>query len=118
MITIGENLKLDRFDVREFDASVIKLVSQSKELKTVVTSEITKVELIGVKNNSGYSGTMEWGMKNPTFLLPTNFCYAIINWFKRQEDDVYYKITMAGEDQFVVFSSKKIYKEICSLIKH
>ncbi|BHH84935.1 hypothetical protein [Desulforhopalus sp. 52FAK] len=117
MITIGENLKFTRFDVMEFDSSEIKLVSQSNELKTVATSEVTKVELIGVKNNSGYSGTMEWGMKNPTFLLPTNFCYTILNWFKRQEDDVYYKMTMVGEEPFVVHSSKKIYKEICSIIK-
>jgi len=117
MITIGEHLRLDRFEVTHYDNSVLELQSVTNEVKRVAFEYIVKVELIGVKNNSGYSGTMEWGMKNPTFILPTNFWFAILNWFKRQDDDVYYKMTMAGKEQFVVYSSKKRYKEICNLIK-
>ena len=117
MIEIGENLKFDRFEVKKFDENEIKLTSTSNAIKTVHVCDILRIELTGIKNSSGYCGTMEWGMGNPTFILPINFWYNIINWFKRQDDLVYYKVTVVEGDQFVVFSDKKIYKEISRILK-
>ncbi len=111
MVTIGENLKLERYTVLALDDDIVR-IKTSVGPKAVSLSDITEIELIGIKNNSGYSGTMEWWMKNPTFLLPTHLWFSILNWFKRQEDDVYFKMVLHNSEQFVVFSSKKMYKQI------
>lgn len=111
MVIIGENLKLQRYSVTVLGEDSLRLNSGAG-FKTVPLSDIVEIELIGIKNNSGYSGTMEWGMKNPTFILPINFWFSILNWFKRQEDDIYFKMVLHNSEQFVVFSSKKLYKQI------
>lgn len=113
MVTIGENLNLPRYEVEAYQKEELLLKSRSHSSMKIALHEITTVEIIGVKNNSGYSGTMEWGMKNPTFILPTNFWFAILNWFKRQRDDlVYFKVTMKDNRQLVASSNKSTFKTI------
>lgn len=112
MITIGENLKLERFEVKGYDETEIHLINVTSGSRTLALVEILKVELLGIKNNSGYSGTMEWGMTNPTFILPVNLWNIILNWFKRQNDELYCKVTIAAGEQFVLCCSRKLYKEI------
>lgn len=116
MVMIGENLRLERCTVTAIDDDTLRLKTSNSGFKVVALSDIAEIELIGIKNNSGYSGTMEWGMKNPTFLLPTNLWFSVLNWFKRQEDDVYFKVALNNSEQFVVFSSKKFYKQIKSRV--
>lgn len=108
MIEIGENLKFERFEVKDIDNTGIILSDKSNRIKTVPFTDILNFELTGIKNNSGFCGTMEWSMSNPTFLLPANFWYNILSWFKRQDDTAYYKITASDGSQFIAYSSNKL----------
>ena len=117
MVTIGENLDLQRYELKGFDGRELQLHSPGYQHRKIAINDVEKVELVGIKNNSGYSGTMEWGMKNPTFLLPTNFWFAILNWFKRSGDDLYFfKVSLKSGEQVIACSGKKFYKEILSCV--
>lgn len=109
MIEIGANLKYEKRIFQELDGSVLKLEDAAGQIHQCDLSEIDAIEIVGIKSNSGYCGTMEWGMKNPTFILPTNFFYNIINAFKRKRDPVHLKVTKKDGDEFIVIGNKNLY---------
>ena len=105
MITIGENLKYERNEVVEVDNSAITLQGALNKTKQILISEIKTLELTGIKNNSGVSGTMEWGMRNPTFILPTTIWNNIISLFKRRNDIVHYLVTLSNGRKSIIYCS-------------
>lgn len=116
MITIGENLDYPQFQLHEIDNTSVTLTNLSGEARKIPLTEITNLELVGIKSGSGYCGSMEWGMKNPTFLLPTNFFYNIINSFRRKNDTVFYKMLLTNEDTYLIRSGKKSYDTLRRLV--
>lgn len=105
MVTIGENLKYERNEVIEVDYSVIRLKSASNKTKQILISEIKTLELTGIKSSSGFTGTMEWGMKNPTFILPTTIWNNIISLFKRRNDILHYLVTLSDDKKSIIYCS-------------
>ena len=105
MITIGENLKYERNEVVEVDSNAIKLKSASNKIKKILISEIKALELTGIKSNSGYSGTMEWGMRNPTFILPTTIWNNILSLFERRSDTLHYIVTISDDKKIIIYCS-------------
>ena len=112
MIEIGQNLKYPLYDLQEIAHNSITITNVSQGTQVVEFSSIEGVELAGIKSNSGFSGTMEWGMKNPTFLLPTNFFYNIINLFKRRDDIIYFKLMMNDGKIFLVKSNMSSFHSV------
>ena len=111
MVTIGENLQYERYDVIEVDNTIIKLKGRSTKTETMLISEIKALELTGSKSNSEFSGTMEWGMRNPTFILPTTIWNNIISLFKRRSDTLYYKATMSDDSKIIICSSSSEFNQ-------
>ncbi len=105
MVTIGENLKYERSEVVSVDSSIIELKGSPNKTKQIVISEIKKLEISGIKSNSGFSGTMEWGMRNPTFILPTTIWNNIISLFKRRNDTIHYKVTLSDDIKLIIYCS-------------
>lgn len=117
MEEIGKNIKYEKFELLDLTNSILKIKNASHKVKDVDLSQIQKTEITGVKSNSGFSGTMEWGMKNPTFILPTNFIYNIFNLFKRKNDIVHIKITLKDDYEFVVLGTQHYYNELQKFLK-
>lgn len=105
MVTIGENLQYPKYEVVDVNNSAIRLKSASTKTTQILISEIKKLELTGVKSNSGFSGTMEWGMRNPTFILPTTIWNNIISLFKRRNDIFHYLLTLADGKKSIIYCS-------------
>ena len=116
MIEIGQNLQHPLYDLQGLTKDSMRIRNSSAKTSEVALAEIKKIELAGIQSNSGFSGTMEWGMRNPTFLLPTNLLYNIINLFKRRDDTVYFKVIMNDESVFMVRGKKSSFSEIQKLI--
>lgn len=105
MVTIGENLKYERSEVVSVDSRIIELKESPNKTKKIVISEIKKLEITGIRSNSGFSGTMEWGMRNPTFILPTTIWNNIISLFKRRNDILYYLVTLFDGKKSIIYCS-------------
>ena len=112
MVEIGQNLKYTQSELHDFSDTSMTLRDASNKTVQIDFGEVEKVELAGIKSGSGFSGTMEWGMGNPTFLLPTNLFYNIINLFKRRDDDVYFKVLLKDGKIFLVRSKKSNFSAI------
>lgn len=108
MDTIGENLKYERFEVVALDSSTLELKKSPSKTKQINICEIKKLELTGIKSASGFSGTMEWGMRNPTFILPTTIWNNIISLFKRKNDTFFYKVTLLNDIKIIIYCSNSI----------
>ena len=112
MIEIGSNLRYEKYEFQAFDGSIIKIRNSSGQTHQIDAGQVKSIEIIGIKSNSGYCGTMEWGMSNPTFILPTNFFYNIINLFKRRNDTIHIKITLKDGKEFVILGNKDLYNQL------
>lgn len=117
MDQIGKNLKYEKYELLDLTHSVLKIKDSAHKNHDIAISQIQKTEVTGIKSNSGFSGTMEWGMKNPTFLLPTNFVYNIINLFKRKDDIVHIKITLNNGNEFIVLGNHHHFNQLQRAIK-
>lgn len=117
MVTIGENLKLKKYELIELGSTALKLKSLTNEIIEIAYSDIDKVELSGIKRNTGSSGTMEWGMSNPTFLLPINFLYNLISLFRRQADTCFSKVTLLDGEKIIVLSNRKNHEKMSNILK-
>jgi len=117
MVEIGQNLKYPQSELLGLSKSSIKIRFASNKTLKIHFEEIAKVGIVGIKSSSGFSGTMEWGMSNPTFILPTYLFYNIINLFKRRDDDVFFKVTLKDGKIYIVRGKKSNYSEIKRLIK-
>lgn len=95
---------------------MIKSVSQ--QIQQIDISQIQEIEIVGVKSNSGFCGTMEWGMSNPTFILPTNFIYNIINFFKRKKDVILIKVALKDGEEFIVLGNHNHFIKLQNLLKN
>ena len=103
MIEIGKNLKYEQFLFHELGELSLKLKNRSNLIVEVKISDIDQVELVGVKSNSEFRGTMDWGMSNPTFILPTTICYNIFRLFKNKKKEVaLYRITLNDGKTYIV----------------
>lgn len=105
MVTIGENLKYERYEVIEVDSHAIELKSVSNKSRQILLSEIKSLQVTGIKSSSGYSGTMEWGMRNPTFILPTTIWNNILTLFKRRSDIMHYIVTLSDDRKILIYCS-------------
>lgn len=112
MIEIGKNLKYEKFGFVELTDSSLRLRDASDRLKEVPLDRIQHAEITGVKSASGFCGTQEWGMSNPTFMLPTNFIFNILNAFRRRRDLVHIKLTLQEGDEFIVLGSHDLYDKL------
>ncbi len=112
MIEIGKNLKYEKLAFVQLSGAVLQLRDASDQLRDIALDQILHAEITGVKSASGYSGTSEWGMSNPTFLLPTNFIFNIINAFKRRKDLVHIKLSLKNGEEFIVLGSYDLYDKL------
>jgi hypothetical protein len=117
MTKIGDNLAFARLKATELTDTGIVLIDASGESRTIPLSEITAIALVGVKSASGFCGTMEWGMTNPTLILPVNLWNIIRNVVKRRQDVHHYKLTLAGGEEIIVICEGAIRREISRLQK-
>ena len=117
MVEIGTHLKYERFEFQTINESTLRIKNTSNKFKSIDISKIESVEIIGIKSASGYCGTMEWGMGNPTFILPTNFFYNIINLFKRKNDTVHLKVSLKNGNEFVVIGNKDLHNRLNQLLQ-
>ena len=118
MVTIGENLKYERNEVVDVNNGVIQLKSAPNIKKQIRISEIKKLEVTAIKSNSGFSGTMEWGMRNPTFILPTTIWNNIISLFKRRNDIFHYLVTLSdGQKNIIYCSNGRINQKLKQIIE-
>lgn len=112
MVTIGENLKYERSEVVAVDSSTIELKKPPYSTQKILISEIENLEITGIKSDSGFSGTMEWGMRNPTFILPTTIWNNIISLFKRRSDTFHYLVTLSDDKKIIIFCSNGKFNQI------
>lgn len=116
MIEIGKNLKYEKLEFVELADSTLLLKNASHKIQNIDIDQIKNIELVGVKSNTGYCGTLESGMSNPTFILPTNFFYNIINVFKRKNDTVHIKVDLKNGSEFIVIGELKLYTVLQKLL--
>lgn len=116
-VEIGKNLKYERLKLIELTDNFIKIQDSSGQIKQIYISEIRKVEIAGVKSNSGFCGSMEWSMSNPTFLLPTNLFYNIINSFKRKKDIIHIKVEFKNSEPVILIGAQNHFIKLQSLTK-
>ena len=114
---IGNNLKYERLKIIELNDNFIRIQDSSDQIQQIDISEIRKVEIAGVKSNSGFCGSMEWSMSNPTFLLPTNLFYNIINSFKRKKDTIHIKVEFTNGKPVIVIGTQNHFLKLQSLTK-
>lgn len=112
MIEIGKNLQYEKLEFVDLSDSTLYLRDASKNSKTIERDQIHHVEISGVKSASGFCGTAEWGMSNPSFLLPTNFVFNILNLFKRKKDLVHIKVVLKDGCTFIVLGSYELYTKL------
>ncbi len=117
MVEIGKNLQYERFLLEDLTDSLLTLKDGAQNLHRIDVPQIKEIELVGVVSNSGFCGSMEWGMGNPTFLLPTNLFYNIFNVFKRRNDPVHIKIVMRNGREFIVIGKENHYIKLGKLLK-
>lgn len=103
MIEIGENLKYKHFQFHKLEDRTLFLKDSFGNVIDLKIQEVDSVKIAGINKNSEFSGTMDWGMRNPTVLLPTNFFYNIINLFrKRKNEVVLYSILLKDGKRYIV----------------
>ena len=108
MIEIGENLKLKQFQLRNIGEKILELGDYSGKIVTVNIQDIVKIEISGISKNSEFRGTMDWGMSNPTVILPTTIIYNIISLFKnKRKEIVLHKFTLLGGLQYIVYCDRE-----------
>lgn len=116
MDEIGKNLKHEKFELHELTSSSLHIKDISQRIQAIDISQIKEIEIIGIISNSGFCGTMEWGMSNPTFILPTNFIYNIINLFKRKNDTVHIKVSLKDGKKFIALGNKNHFNKLQKLL--
>ncbi len=116
MDEIGKNLKYEKFELHELTNSSFQIKNVSQQIQRIDISKLDKIEIVGVKSNSGFCGSMEWGMSNPTVILPTNFFYNIINLFKRKSDIVHIKVSLKDGKEFIVLGNQNHFNKLQKLI--
>ncbi len=108
MIEIGKNLKFKHFRLHKIEENGLKLIDSEKNVEVVDKKDIKHVEIVGINKNSEFRGTMDWGMRNPTFLLPTNLFYNLLSVFKNKNKGVVlHKILLKGGVQYIVHSDRE-----------
>lgn len=112
MIEIGKNLKYPKLEFVTLTQSHLQLRDASRREKNIPLDQIVDTEITGVKKASEFSGSAEFGMSNPTFLLPTNFVFNLINLFKRKNDLVHIKVTLQNGEEFIVLGSHDLYRKL------
>ncbi len=112
MIEIGKNLKYEKLEYVDLTDSSLKLRDASGRIREVALDQVRQTEITGVKSASGFCGTSEWGMSNPTFILPSNFIFNILNAFKRRKDLVHIKVTLKNGSEFIVLGSHGLYEKL------
>lgn len=117
MDEIGKNLKYERFELHALSSSTLEIRNGSQQIQQVNIGQIKEIEISGVISGSGFCGTMEWGMGNPTFILPTNLFYNIINFFKRKKDIVHIKVALKDGKEFVVVGNQNHFTMLQKSIK-
>ncbi len=112
-IEIGKNLKFEKLAFVALTDRILQLRDASDRLKEIPLEQIQRVDIIGVKSASGFCGTSEWGMSNPTFLLPINFIFNLRNIFKRKKDCIHIKVMLKDGSEFIVLGSYDLYEKLC-----
>ena len=108
MIEIGKNLKFKHFRLLEIEETKLNLIDSKKNAVVVYKKDIEHVEIVGINKNSEFRGTMDWGMRNPTFLLPTNLFYNLLSVFKdKNKEVVLHKIQLKDCEKYIVHSDRE-----------
>lgn len=105
MVTIGENLKYKRNEVVAIGESTIELQESPYETREIVIAELKQIEIAAIKSATGFTGSMEWGMRNPTFVLPTIVWNNVISLFKRRNDTFHYLVTLSDDTKIIIYSN-------------
>lgn len=117
MIEIGQNLKYEKFKLETLTGTTLKIKDAYRKDHQIDVFHIKEIEIVGVKSNSGFCGSMEWGMGNPTFILPTNFFYNIFNSFKRKNDVIHMKVALKDGKEFIAIGTYHYYNKLQKLLK-
>ena len=117
MIEIGQNLQYEKLELKALTSTMLKLRDASRRFHEIEVLEIKEIEIAGVKSNSGFCGSMEWGMSNPTFILPTNLFYNIFNVFKRKNDVIHIKVALKDGKKFIAIGTYHHYSTLQKLLK-
>lgn len=115
MMEIGKNLQYEKFALESLSDSILAIKSASHHIQEIDVTEIDQVEIVGIARNSGVCGSMEYGMTNPTFLLPTNFLLNILSAFKKRNDTVHIKVSLQGAKEFIVLGDQTSFKTLQKL---
>lgn len=115
-VEIGKNLQYEKVKLVSMTDTHIKIENASKQNHQINIADVNEIEIVGIKRSSGFCGTSEWGMSNPTFLLPTNFFYNIISLFKRNNDIVHIRLGFKTGNGIILLGTQQDYNELRNII--
>ncbi|THB72315.1 MAG: hypothetical protein D6B25_17000 [Desulfobulbaceae bacterium] len=101
-----------------FDSQGFRIEGAGDESEPLLPySHLNDIEIQGIKRHGEYSGSMEWGMANPTFIQPVNFWLIIFNYFTKKKDIVYFKASFTDQKYFVGSCQRARFNQLKRLIK-
>lgn len=84
---------------------------------SVKLSDIEDVQILKVNNPSDFCSTMDYGMTNPTFLLPTNVIIRIIQFFQKKKKLVVFQISLKDKRTIIAKGEEKLFITLKSGIR-